>query len=61
MFSKDPFRRGRLPRDFDVSDVAALRYAQPLIWTNELHELIRGEVEHRKSPDQKDEVVDPCR
>ena len=45
VFSREPIQRGTLPCNFDVSDVAALQYVKPLIWTNGSHELIAGEGE----------------
>lgn len=45
VFSSDPFEKGGLPCSFDLSQVAALQYAKPIIWTNGSHDLTGGEGE----------------
>ena len=59
VFSQEPFRRGGLPCGFDISDVAALQYAKPLIWTNGTHQLTGGEGEFGKGFDHRDGAIIP--
>jgi hypothetical protein len=45
VFARNPFPSGRLPYHGEMSGEPALRYAKPLIWTNDTDELIGGEGE----------------